>query len=802
MGFLRRTYSLLGLRSAVPQHSRGATSSSSNARALTCSSWPSPPRAASQPPQQQSACCCASASLTSSSQLWESAVHDFYVEYRRYSHQSSNVVPMTRAAERAMQRCLAERRAVEALEVYETLCRCGLVGIASASSSSQRAAGSAVTAGSLDQLAQQALQHVPHRKCQYAVLSLLMAAEVETPTTLANSLLYPAEEKEETKHARSTRDTETTAKEFFTYPSTFLQRSEKLNLSVAEQTRIRVQQCLHTLHATGQLQQLLGKEYCLVEMHELCTGTGTTTASSSSSFADLCSDIEVSPLCLLSRCVLEHPFAYTTPSALWAQRELLWEADMRGDSRWSSSARSLTTMTAVPTTRSTGALAPADALRLAHIDNAVSPYRSLCRNTLAFLAAFVPNWDALLVRRVAETLVLPPEAHVVFSTTYPRSRSTAAAAASARRNAQDPLLGAGEKSAEALPTSASAWTDASAHQLFDCPDATAVTTTGNSSSTREVSHASSALVSPMKRVEGILKRRVQHDVVVPDTAYLLHRFHQLRQLARHREVVVTHAVFVELVVAASRVDNPQRFHARRVLREMMCATTTALTAAAAKERIHRNEHTGRRSRHNSGSTSVSISTATSSFHRHQRAAYGFTLLGLQDELALLESCPERFYLQLYAEPNMLPSSADDLLRTSSSCRPSSSASVVLVAKQLERMIAAYDRGENFGESEKKTTATTAVDADGSNACTDGVHSTLFDVDDMVSHLLGGSTIETATQLRAGRPPTSKRSEPLFKSRSRGHWARLPTLVATTSDTTRAAAFQVGLSMYPPAGVAP
>lgn len=732
-------------------------------------------------------------SLTSSNQLWESAVHAFYAAYARYTanNATATAANMTRAAEQAMRRCLAERRAAEALEVYETLCRCGVVGMATSSPSRN------ASAQSLDELAQEALLHVPHRTCQYAMLSLLMAAEFDTAAS-ASRLFYPADEEEAKPAVLSSPNASDAAQgpgarnTTAPFPAVFF--AGAANVSAAEQARIRVHQRLHTLHTTGQLPQMLGKEYCLVEMQELCADSTAAAATSLSPQRrqrphpqprlPLRQEIEVDPLCALSRCVLEHPFAYVTPSAPWAQQELLWEADMWSDQfgryDFASHFPSAAT-TATAAARATDALAPADVARLKVIDSVVSPYRSLCKNTLSFLATFVPNWDAVLVRRVAETLVLPPEAHALFPAKYHRSRKANATGASpssrsnaAREEKIKGVSGVATHTGKSTITSATAWTDASAHQLFGCDD---------------TARCSFSSMSPMVRVEAIVKRRVHHDVVVPDTAYLLHRFHQLRQLARHREVIVTHAVFLELVAAASRTGSPLVFHARRVLRDVMYATTTAVTAAATAEM--------------GGGVVTTAGVRKQQQQRQQQreATCGFTLLGLQDELALLARCPERFFLQEHLDTAELAGGSDGrtagLLNNSTSCRVASSVSAVLVAKQLERVIAAHDRGKDFatveaiaGDTEPgdKTLVHTSVDA------------APLDVDGLVSHLLNGNEDEAVRHQACSS--ARRREEPLFKSRSRGHWARLPTLVATMNDSTRSAAFQVGLSMYPPAGIAP
>ncbi|AIO01767.1 hypothetical protein LPMP_341400 [Leishmania panamensis] len=677
-----------------------------------------------------------------------SVVGAFYDEFLLYTQQRSSEVRLTHAAEAAMLRCLDAERASEALEVYEAVCRCGVVGMSSrplgrssCRTSPTRTAPHMCTSLatiSLDQLAQRALAHVPHRKFQHSMLSLLMAAELDKPSPTmdygnsrrAAGLSSGSGDLKASSGNAYAPQTAVADEKGVSVEATFL--SHAGDPSAAEQARIRVQQRLHALHTTQQLRQPLGKEYCLVEMLQLCAPSAVG-ARASTAARKVTDEIEVSPLRTLSHVVLHHPFTHMQPSAPWAQKEMHWEE--------------------ISLRVCAQALTPANLARLTKIEDAVSPYRLFCKSSLMFLARMVPNWDAVLVRRVAETLVLPATAHSVFPESYRRLLPTAA---QRRRPSETAALSTPGAACGQLatPRCCTSWTDSATHKLF-----------GEESGDN---HA-----SPLLRVEHLVKRRVHHDVVVPDTSYMLRHFQQLKQLARHREVIVTHSVFLDLVAAASLPTHPTRFHARRVLRDIMYATTTAVT--------------GKQSNEAGGKWDVR-SVASGSRRRDQLQQSGFTLLGLQDELALLERCPERFYLSEFSSAASLSDwalmgqwiSLDSAARVSD-VEYGSQSCVALVAKQLERMIATHDRGEDFFANSTGAPTRTHVG-----------------VDSLVQHILESNSNATSPTTPSSRQTTG----PLFKNRSRGLWARMPVVVATTHDRTRAAAFTVGLRMYPPAGLVP
>ncbi|KAG5492565.1 hypothetical protein JKF63_01144 [Porcisia hertigi] len=687
--------------------------------------------------------------LSSSTHMWESVVSAFYDEFVLYTQHRSNEVRLTQTAEVAMLRCLSEKRPNEALEVYEAVCRCGLIGMSSRtlsrcscrtlSNKTPVHTGTSQAFVSLDQLAQRALTHVPHRKSMHAMLALLMAAELEAAPLPTTDYGYA---RMMTRSAHRNRDLEASSNNAYVTPAETADGRGTLaepallppigTLSAAEQARIRIQQHLYTLHATQQLCQPLGKECCLVEMHQLCAPSSVNLCASKKTM-HTAGDVEVGPLYTLSHVILHHPFTFIQPSAPWAQREMHWED--------------------IGSRVCVQALAPADVARLTKIEETVRPYRLLCKDSLTFLSRMVPNWDTVLVRRVAETLVIPAAAHGVFPDSYRRLRS---AAAQSRRSSVGATLSRPGRARVQIttPECCTSWTDAATHRLF-----------GEESGD---GHA-----SPLSRVEHIIKRRVHHDVVVPDTPYILQRFQQLKHLSRHREVIVTHSVFLDLVAAASLSTHPTRFHARRVLREVMCATTTAVTG-----RVY--DKTG---------STFDVQDSVSASLRQQQQLSGFTLLGLQDELALLERCPERFYLSAFPSAASLSDQALMGKRTSldratylGDIEPGSYLSVVLVAKQLERMIAAHDNGEDFFASDTAAAPT----------------STHAKINNLVQQILeGNSSASNPT-----KPFSQQPSGPLFRNRSHGLWARLPIVIATTQDNTRMGAFTVGLNMYPPAGVVP
>ncbi|KAG5466732.1 hypothetical protein LSCM1_00908 [Leishmania martiniquensis] len=685
--------------------------------------------------------------LSSSSHVPKSVVGAFYDEFLLYMQHRSSEVRLTHAAKVAMLHCLDTEQASEALEMYEAVCRCGLVGLSArmlgrggCRTSQTRSTPwrcVAQTYTSLDQLAHRALSRIPHRKFQHSMLTLLMAAELDTPSLPTDhgddrgAAFSPDGSRGLSAASRDAYAALTAVADETGVSVEAALLSQAGTPSAAEQARIRIQQRLHALHTTHQLRQPLGKDFCLVEMLHLCTppALGSRGANAAVEVAD---EIDVGPLRTLSHIVLRHPFTYAQPSAPWARQEMHWE-------EISSCVRAQ-------------GLAPADVSRLTKIEDDVSPYRVYCKNSLMFLARMVPSWDAVLVRRVAQTLVLPATAQSVFPEAYQRWRPAAAQSRRPSSRAAQSTKGAvlGQPTASRC---CSTWTDSTTHKLF-----------GEESSD---GHA-----SPLWRVEQLVKRRVHHDIVVPDTLYVLQRFQQLKQLARHREVIVTHGVFLDLVAAASLPAHPTRFRARRVLWDVMCATTTAVTGKGSDEGL-------------SGLGKLSV--APVSRRRQPPLQSGFTLLGLQDELALLERCPERFYLSAFSSADSVSDwslmgqwAPNDSIARVEDIEYGSQTSVVLVAKQLERMIAAHDRGEDFFENNAA-------------AATTSLH---VGIDGLVQHILQGRESIASPSISSSRQSTGS----LFKNRSRGLWARMPVVVSTTHDSTRAAAFTVGLHMHPPAGV--
>lgn len=579
-----------------------------------------------------------------------------------------------------MQRCLEEKRASEALEIYQVICSSGwTTTVAFHVDASQGAV-------SIDQLARMAAQQVPHRQHQGSVLSLLMAAEAEdncvAPSTLATAAAPLASLKSSPESWAGV------------YDSSFL------HLTAAEQLRIEVRRQLHLLTSTGQLLRPLGKEYCLSEMRRICES------------AALQREVETAPLRCLGQLILLHPLTYGIPSLESARRQSLIDEVRR---TWSSHA-----------------FTPAEQKRLLQITTATDSLRPLCRSSLLFLTTLAPNWDTIFIRRVAQTLLLPALSHSIFPDDYRREHGKRRQRAS-------------------LPPCAT-WVDA-AHYVFGQV---------------EVATPADAVL----RVEKIVQRRIHHDVVVPDAGYFVYHHHQLRQLAKYREIIVTHSVLLELVRLASLPSCPLRFTVRKVLYELMASTTTEQTVLEGCEaRYNYSGHTRRRLSRN-----------------------GITLLGLQDELALLDQCPDRMTLP----PSSQCSSSSiraaavlacDLADTRLECS-TSHLSVVMIAKQLERLITAHDRGEDFAAHD----ASTAMRSD---------------MEKLVDHLL--APVPGQQQKRAVTSPLesdrcsgalTRYSAPLFQNRSRGLWARMPVVVATTSDETRTHAFMLGLTMYPPVSVVP
>ncbi|RNF07629.1 hypothetical protein TraAM80_03226 [Trypanosoma rangeli] len=232
---------------------------------------------------------------------------------------------------------------------------------------------------------------------------------------------------------------------------------------------------------------------------------------------------------------------------------------------------------------------------------------------------------------------------------------------------------------------------------------------------------------------------MHHNIVAPDTAFLLQSTNQLLQLAKHREVVIPHSVFLDLVHSALDDQGPRRFHSRRVLLLLMQATS--------KKKLE------------------GLHTALDPYFVHvRRSQGGVTLLGPQDEVFILEDSHERFFLAdalagvELEEPNLC----------------SSSLASVLVAKQLVKLVSStpcYVTCRNASTGASKVDHLVA-----------GVFASMKENDANGDHGAWASI--------CGKPT------PLFISRSRFFWAHAPVVLATASAATRRIAFMVGIPMFP------
>ncbi|ORC92279.1 uncharacterized protein TM35_000044930 [Trypanosoma theileri] len=268
--------------------------------------------------------------------------------------------------------------------------------------------------------------------------------------------------------------------------------------------------------------------------------------------------------------------------------------------------------------------------------------------------------------------------------------------------------------------------------------------------------------SPTERVEMLIRRRIHYNIVVPDTSFLLQNFNQLLQLAKHREIVIPHSVLLDVVHSALDDQGPRRFNSRRVLQSLMYATT--------------NKNTIREWSPSTNPYSIPM----------KRGQGGVTLLGLQDEVVLLEGSSERFFLAetfSQQDPNTVSVG-------------STSIATVLVAKQLEKLVVPQNSRTSQQQQQQQQHQQLSV-----------VHASEVD------HLVAGLIASMNNNDHYNRDYNKKRDNydaaaytvgkpaPLFKSRSRSFWARMPVVLATTNDETRRAAFMVGLSMFPPVSAA-
>ncbi|KAH9601623.1 hypothetical protein LSM04_005109 [Trypanosoma melophagium] len=433
----------------------------------------------------------------------------------------------------------------------------------------------------------------------------------------------------------------------------------------------------------------------------------------------LSSQVEISPLVRIGRTVLNHPFIFSTPSTEEARKRLLFEE--------------LGSITFNKT------LSEVQRTKLMAIESFVDPLKSLCKEPLKFMHLLAVSWDELFIRRVAFSLVLPKEAHNVL----PPSRRT--------KNSS--RMKSNSISIDTSINSNNSGANGKREQLVE-DDSTLSTWTDSSC---ELFGSSTNIHNPCERVEMLIRRRIHYNIVVPDTSFLLHNFNQLLQLAKHREIVIPHSVLLDVVYSALDDQGPRRFNSRRVLQSLMYATTSKNTAREWKNAVN----------------PYSIPM--------KRGQGGVTLLGLQDELTLLEESHERFFLAdtfSQQEPNTITVN-------------STSIGTVLVAKQLEKFVVP----QNSRTSRQHLSVVHTSEVDHLVA---GVIASMSSNDNCKDNNKMKNSYGVNDNAAAY---TSGKLEPLFKSRSRSFWARMPVVLATTNDETRRAAFMVGLSMFPPVSVA-
>ncbi|EKF31605.1 hypothetical protein MOQ_004557 [Trypanosoma cruzi marinkellei] len=586
-----------------------------------------------------------------------------------------------------MRLCILHRKTADALRIYEVFSRSGYV-LGQSHHARRRSLPVVLSVESLqglsaDELALVALRQYPHRVHQSRIVAQMIAAEDADPDDdVCNTPVMT--ERPLASKAPPFRDGVRTFGKMDggfteTFHVPFLGMTE---VTEAEQFRILLQQNMQLLRETRYFQQRLGLHYLLSQMRHVVDNKR------------LSSQVEMVPLVHVGRAVLDHPFIFAKPSSENARQQLLFEE-----------------FGSLPVHKG---LSEVQQAKLMAIETTVEPLRPLCSEPLKFMDSLASSWDALFVRRAALTLVLPSEAHDVL----PRSRARGRGGGSSSVSGSGGICGRGERHLESSLT-ASTWTDASS-ELFGGV---------------EVRDAAS-------RVELLINRRLHHNIVVPDTTFLLQNTNQLLQLSRHREVVIPHSVFLDLVNSALDDQGPRRFHSRRVLLSLMHETTTKKTV--------RDFHG---------------SLDPYSIHM-KRTQGGVTLLGLQDEVVLLENSQERFFLA-------------DALAGQEQEEPSisrSSLASVLVAKQLGKMVSSTP-----GYVTCRVASTNASE-----------------VDHLVAGVIASMKDESDTQGDHGALARIRgKPAPLFKSRSRSFWARTPVVLATTSDVTRRVAFMVGLPMFPP-----
>lgn len=636
----------------------------------------------------------------------EEAVYRLYGRLR--AHQSSLRAVSLREtlteARAVMELCLEHHMAIEAFAVYQAVCSCGLV----ASLSPRRH-------DPLGQLALAALQRLPHHSHNAKILSQLMDAEHEWDLRDAplstdwggvirhdSRLVWRGIPKE-------------------TPPVT--------SMTQAETFRRHVRQSMRVLRTAGYSHLILGRNFLLSEVFNVMNAP------------KLKEQVEVGPLWLLASRLLDHPFTYATPSWEWARRLTSFE-DLGLSVTYA------------------GNMSKALEAHVIQLEASISTVRSTrCPDTLSFLCASASGWDELFLRRVAETLVLPTEAHDVFPPAYrewQRQRKQPPTAHHTNSKHRQPLALLPQTSrGEVRP--AEKWTDPS-HELFtNLPGRTPV--------------------EAVQRAEAILRRRVHHDIVVPDTLYILNHMPQLQQLACHREVVVPHGVLLGIVRVASHGHDPRRFRARSALKTLMENTTTSRTCS------HQPTYCPSRG--------VSRSSSSSS----SPCEGGVTVLGLQDELALLDECRERFY---FAETQGDAECESRHREMGETTPANASLSAVLVAKQLGRMVHAHSKGMSLQE------VTGVVAPAAANEASRGLAQS-FDTDAVVEGIMSAFLHENesskppaaATLQGSGKSNCGGGTAPLFQTPSRAYWAHAAVIVATTSPETRVSAYMIGLNTFPP-----
>ncbi|CCW69380.1 unnamed protein product [Phytomonas sp. Hart1] len=499
----------------------------------------------------------------------------------------------------------------------------------------------------------------------------------------------------------SKRTTSSSAEESATFSFDITQGPK---ISTAERFRIDLHRNIQLLCTSKYLQLQIGRNFLFKKMHDIEVSTS------------LQEEVEVQPMCLLSSGVLWHPFAYSTPTMPWAQR--LSHFDNLG-----------------PSSVSVKTLSEVQLEGLESVWESTASLRSLCRSALLFLTSLATEWDQIFLKRISETLILPDQAHNIFPISYNRPQL------SSSFTAQVSAMGTDEVDVdnkwELSPRKK--WTDPT-YRLF----------------------TSVAVNSPedaLQRAELIVKRRIYYSIVVPDAPYILLYFNQLQQMGRHREIVLTHGVLLDILRVALLIRDPRRFNARRVLRALMLATTTTLTKC-----------------------NFSHSRPTNTIPPYKMQDGGVTVLGLQDELALLNICPERLYI---GESELAGDALGGLTYSHALQRPEQQSrslgylSAVLVAKQLERMVKAHRKGLSFAtvsKSEGKTPKT-------------NISQLMNDIDDY-----------TFLQTSQAEESFNNHKPQLFKNKPRPCWSRNSVVVATTSSNTRSLAFTIGINTFPPISV--